>query len=52
MELKINKHDQDGHNAHIWYEPFKNLLHRNQWAHLEETWYVALGTPANHSLFE
>ena len=23
-------HDQDGHHAHIWLEPFKNLLLQNQ----------------------
>ena len=30
---------------------FKNLL-RNQWANFQETWYVASGTLAHHSLFK
>ena len=45
-------HDQDGRHAHIWSEPFKNLLLQNRWADFHETWYVASGTPANHSLFK
>ena len=36
-------HDQDGRHAHIWQKPFKNLLLRNRWADLHETWYVASG---------
>ena len=35
-------HDQDGHHAHIWYKPFKNLL-RNWRTDFHETWYVASG---------
>ena len=45
-------HDQDGCNAHIWSKPFKNLLLQNRHADFHETWYVASGTPANHSLFK
>ena len=45
-------HDQDGRHAHIWYKPFKNLLLQNRRADFHETWYVALGTPAHHSLFK
>ena len=44
-------HDQDGRHAHIWYKPFKNLL-QNRQADFQETWYVASGTPAHHSLFK
>ena len=32
--------------------PSKNLLLRNRQADFHETWYVALGTPAHHSLFK
>ena len=45
-------HNQDGSHAHIWLKPFKNLLLWNQQADFHETWYVALGTPAHHSLFK
>ena len=45
-------HDQDGRHAHIWSKPFKNLLLQNRRADFHETWYVALGTPAHHSLFK
>ena len=45
-------HVQDGRHAHIWWKPFKNLLLRNQQADFHETWYVASGTPAHHSLFK
>ena len=45
-------HDQDGCHAHIWSKPFKNLLLQNRRADFHETWYVASGTPANHSLFK
>ena len=44
-------HDQDGRHAHIWYKPIKNLL-RNQLTDSHETWYVASGTLARHSLFK
>ena len=44
-------HDQDGSHAHIWSKPFKNLL-QNRQADFHETWYVASGTPAHHSLFK
>ena len=53
-EMKINwvwSHDQYGRHAHISSKHFKNLL-RNQWADYHETWYVALGTQANHTLFK
>ena len=33
-------------------KPFKNLLLQNRRADFHETWYVALGTPAHHSLFK
>ena len=33
-------------------KPFKNLLLRNQRTDFHETWYVASGTPAHHSLFK
>ena len=45
-------HDQDGRHAHIWSKPFKNLLLQNRRADFRETWYVASGTPAHHSLFK
>ena len=45
-------HDQDGRHAHIWSKPFKNLLLQNRRADFQETWYVASGTPAHHSLFK
>ena len=45
-------HDQDGRHAHIWSKPFKNLLLQNRLADFHETWYVASGTPAHHSLFK
>ena len=32
-------------------KPFKNLL-QNRWADFHETWYVASGTPAHHSLYK
>ena len=44
-------HDQDGHHAYIWWKPFKNLL-RNRRADFHEFWYIALVTPAHHSLFK
>ena len=31
---------------------FKNLLFQNRRADFHETWYVASGTPAHHSLFK
>ena len=45
-------HDQDGRHAHICKKPFKNLLLQNRRADFHETWYVASGTPAHHSLFK
>ena len=30
----------------------KNLLLRNRWTDFHETWYVASGTPAHHSLYK
>ena len=36
--------DQDGHHAHIWWKPFKNLLLQNQRANDSRAWYAALGT--------
>ena len=32
--------------------PSKNLLLKNGQADFHETWYVASGTPAHHSLFK
>ena len=56
-EMKIWWHDaghmtQDGRQAHIWKKPLKNLLLRNRQTDLHETWYVASGTSAHHSLFK
>ena len=48
---KSMSHDQDGHHTHIWSKPFKNLLQNGQ-ANFHETWYVAFGTPAHHSLLK
>ena len=45
-------HDQDDHHTHIWSKLFKNLLLQNWRADFHETWYLALGTPAHHSLFK
>ena len=36
----------------IYGKNFKNLLLQNQRADFHETWYVASGTPAYHSLYE
>ena len=44
-------HDQDGRHAIYGKKPFKNLL-QNRQADYHETWYVASGTPAHHSLFK
>ena len=33
-------------------KPFKNLLLQNWQADFHETWYIASGTPAHHSLFK
>ena len=33
-------------------KPFKNLLLQKRQADFHETWYVASGTPAHHSLFK
>ena len=33
-------------------KPFKNLLLQNRLADFHETWFVASGTPAHHSLFK
>ena len=35
-----------------WAKPFKNLLLQNRPADFHETWYVALGTPAHHSVYK
>ena len=45
-------YDQDGHHAHIWSKHFKNLLLQNRRADFHDTWYVASGTPAHHTLFK
>ena len=45
-------HDQDGRHAHIWENPFKNLLLQNRRADFHESWYVASGTQAHHKLFK
>ena len=55
--MKIYKHDA-GHMTKMaamplyGKNPSKNLLLRNRWADFHETWNVALGTPAIHSLFK
>ena len=49
---KSRSHDQDGLHAHIWLKPFKNLLLQNRQANFHETWYVAFGTAAHHSLLK
>ena len=46
---KSGSHDQDGHHAQILQKPLENLL-QNRLADFRETWYVAFGTPAHHSL--
>ena len=33
-------------------KPFKNFLLQNRQADFHETWYVALGTPAHHSIYK
>ena len=55
-EMKIWWHD-GGHMTKmapkpICAKPFKNLLLRNRRADFHETWYVASGTPAHHSLYK
>ena len=56
--MKIYLHDP-GHMTKMAATPiygkkktFKILLLRNRGADFYETWYVALGTPAQHSLFK
>ena len=54
-EMKIWCHDA-GHMTKLAARPYmvktlQNLLLRNRRADFHETWYVAFGTPANHSLF-
>ena len=49
---KSRSHDQDGCHAHIWLKPLKNLLLQNRQADFHETWYVAFGTLAHHSLIK
>ena len=56
MEMKIYLHDA-GHMTKMTAIPIYGKNHskiffRNQWADFLETWYVALGTPAHHSLFK
>ena len=56
MKMKIYNHDA-GHmtkmeNMPIFGENLQNLLLRNQRADIHETWFVALGTPARHSLYK
>ena len=36
----------------IYGKTLQNLLLQNRWADFHETWYVALGTPAHHSLYK
>ena len=38
---KSRSHDQDGHHAHIWYKPLKNLLFQN----LQADFYEMVCTP-------
>ena len=49
---KSRSHDQDGRHAHIWQKALKNLLLQNRQADFHETWYVAFGIPAHHSLIK
>ena len=55
--MKIYRHDA-GHMTKMaampiyGKKPFKNLLLWNQWTDFHETWYVASGTPAHHSLYK
>ena len=56
MEIEILKYDV-GHMTKmatmpIYGKTLQNLLLRNWRADFHETWYVALGTPANYSLFK
>ena len=57
MKMKIYYHDA-GHMTKMAAMPIygkstlKNLLPWNQWNDFKETWYVASGTPAHHSLFK
>ena len=55
-EMKIYKHDS-GHMTKmaamsIYGKNLQNLLLQNQRADFHETGYVALGTPAHHSLLK
>ena len=45
---------QDGRHAHIWEKKktLKNLPLQDHQADCLETWYLALGTRAHHSLFK
>ena len=52
FDMHAGSHDQDGRHAHIWWKPFKNHLLRNRRTDFHETWYVALVTPAHHSLYK
>ena len=45
-------HDQDGATPIHMVNTLKNLLLQNRQADVHETWYVAFGTPAHHSLFK
>ena len=41
-----------GHMTKMAAKPFKNLLLQNRRADFHETWFVASGTPAHHSLYK
>ena len=55
--MKICEHDP-GHMTKMaampiyGKKPFKILFLQNQQADFHETWYVASGTPAHHSLYK
>ena len=52
LVVKFGSHDQDGRPAQLWLKLLKNLLLQNRPADFRETWYVAFGTPAHHSLLK
>ena len=49
---KFGSHDQDGRHAQLCKKPLKSLLLQKRLADFRETWYVAFGTPAHHSLLK
>ena len=49
---KSRSHDQDGRHAHIWKKTTQKSSSPEMVADFHETWYVALGTSAHHSLIK